>query len=228
MGYRAVAQDEKIGVEFNMYKKTPRPYGTLLLFLFWCLLIAGVFYWMLPDKTVPPELQAVLRPEPKPLQAFELIDQQGRPFNLDRLKNKWSFVFFGYTYCPDICPTTLSTLTGVIKRLQADPPGLSNIQVAFVSVDPQRDTPDLLEGYLKYFNEAFLGVTGATQDIDSLTRQFGAGYMKEPETAPGQYLVSHTSSIFLVDPHGQLLAAFSPPHDPGTIVEQFRQIRSLF
>ena len=211
-----------------MSEKTPRPYGTLLIFLFWCLLIAAVFYWMLPDKTVPPELQGVLRPEPKPLQAFELSDQYGQAFNLDRLKGKWSFVFFGYTYCPDICPTTLSTLTGVIKKLQADPHRLSNIQVAFVSVDPQRDTPDLLEGYLKYFNEAFQGVTGTTQDIDKLTRQFGAGYMKEPETAPGQYLVSHTSSIFLINPHGQLLAAFSPPHDPNTIVEQFQQIRSLF
>jgi protein SCO1/2 len=211
-----------------MSEKTPRPYGTLVIFLFWGLLLAAVFYWMLPDKTVPPELQGVLRPEPRPLQAFELSDQYRQPFNLERLKGKWSFVFFGYTYCPDICPTTLSTLTGVVKQLQNDPQGLSNIQVVFVSVDPQRDTSDVLEGYMKYFDESFQGVTGSQQDIDSLTRQFGAGYMKESETTPGQYLVSHTSSIFLVDPYGQLLAAFSPPHDPNTIVEQFRQIRSLF
>ena len=211
-----------------MSEKTPIPYGTLLIFLFWGLLLAAVFYWMLPDKTVPPELQGVLRPEPRPLQAFELSDQYRQPFNLERLQGRWSFVFFGYTYCPDICPTTLSTLTGVVKQLQADPQGLSNIQVVFVSVDPQRDTPDLLESYMKYFNEAFQGVTGAQQDIDSLTRQFGAGYMKEPETGPGQYLVNHTSSIFLVDPHARLLAAFSPPHYPDTIVDQFRQIRSFF
>ena len=211
-----------------MSEKTPRPYGTLLIFLFWGLLLAAVFYWVLPSKTNPPELQGVLRPEPKPLQAFELTDQYRQPFNLGHLRGKWSFVFFGYTYCPDICPTTLSTLAGVVKQLQADPQGLSNIQVVFVSVDPQRDTPDVLEGYLKYFNEAFQGLTGAQQDIDSLTRQFGAAYMKEPETTSGQYLVSHTSSIFLVDPHGQLLASFSPPHDPNTIVDQFRQIRSFF
>jgi protein SCO1/2 len=211
-----------------MPEKTPRPYGTILIFLFWGLLLAAVFYWMLPDKTVPPELRGVLRPEPKPLQSFELSDQYYQAFNLERLKGKWSFVFFGYTYCPDICPTTLSTLTGVVKQLQTDPQGLSNIQVVFVSVDPQRDSPDLLESYMKYFNEAFQGITGTQQDIDSLTRQFGAGYMKEPETAPGEYLVSHTSSIFLVDPYGQLLASFSPPHDASTIVEQFRQIRSFF
>jgi len=211
-----------------MSEKTPRPYGTLIIFVFWGLLLAAVFYWMLPDKTVPPELQGVLRPEPKPLRTFELSDQYRQAFNLERLKGKWSFVFFGYTYCPDICPTTLSALTGVVKQLQEDPQGLTNIQVVFVSVDPQRDTPDTLEAYLKYFNEAFQGVTGAQQDIDSLTRQFGAGYMIEPETRPGEYLVSHTSSIFLVDPYGQLIAAFPPPHDANTIVEQFRQIRSLF
>jgi len=212
-----------------MPEETPRPYGTLLLFLFWVLLLAAVFFWMLPGKiTIPPELQSVLRPEPKPLQAFSLIDQYQQPFNRQRLQGKWSFVFFGYTYCPDICPTTLSTLTGVVRQLQGDPQDLADVQVIFVSVDPQRDTPEVIEGYLKYFNEAFVGVTGEQHDIDSLTLQFGAGYMKEPDTTPGQYLVSHTSSIFLVDPGGRLLAAFSPPHNPATIVDQFRQIRALF
>ncbi|MGB5474646.1 MAG: SCO family protein [Gammaproteobacteria bacterium] len=211
-----------------MSETTPRPYGTLLLFVFFCLLLAAVYYWMLPGKTVPDELQGVLRPEPVPLQAFELVDQYRQPFDLERLKGKWSLVFFGYTFCPDICPTTLSTLSGVIKRLQADPQGLAGTQVVFVTVDPRRDTPDVIESYLKYFNDTFQGVTGPQQDIDGLARQFGAGYVTEPETVVGQYLVSHTSSIFLVDPRGRLLAAFSPPHDPGTIADQFRQIRSLF
>jgi protein SCO1/2 len=212
-----------------MPETTPKPYGTLMLFLFWVVVLAAVLFWMLPgEKTVPPELQGILRPEPKPLQAFELVDQYRQPFGLERLTGKWSLVFFGYTYCPDICPTTLSTLSGVAKRLQDDPQGLDDVQVVFVSVDPQRDTPEVIEDYLKYFNEAFRGVTGEQEDIDSLARQFGAGYVHEPETAAGQYLVSHTSSIFLVDPRGRLVAAFSPPHDPGTIAGQFRQIRSLF
>ena len=71
-----------------MSEKTPRPYGTLVIFLFWGLLLAVVFYWMLPDKTVPPELQGVLRPEPKPLRPFELSDQYRQPFNLQRLQGK--------------------------------------------------------------------------------------------------------------------------------------------
>lgn len=213
-----------------MTTKTTRPYGTLLLFLFWGLLLAVVFfwYWTLQERTVPPELQGVLRPVPKPLQAFELGDQHQQPFNLEDLRGKWSFVFFGYTYCPDICPTTLSTLTGVTSRLENDPQGLSDIQVVFVSVDPGRDTPEVLRDYLRYFNTAFRGITGTQQAVVSLAGQFGAGFVKEEESGPGQYLISHTSSIFLVDPNAQLQAAFSPPHDPGTIVELFRQIRALY
>lgn len=206
-----------------------RPYGTLLLFLFWVVLLAVVFFLMLPARTtVPPELQAVLRPAPVPLQSFELVDQHRQPFGPGRLQGKWSFVFFGYTSCPDICPTTLSTLTGIMRQLQADTSAGAPPQVLFVTVDPARDTPDVIDKYMEYFDPTFVGVSGPQADIDSLTRQFGAGYMAEPETAPGRYLVSHTSSIFLVDPRGRLVAAFSPPHHPATIVEQFRQIRSLF
>jgi protein SCO1/2 len=212
-----------------MPEETPRPYGTLLLFLFWALLLAAVFFWMLPGKPgVPPELQGVLRPAPQPLETFQLTDQYRQPFSLERLQGKWSLVFFGYTYCPDICPTTLSTLTGLVRRLKNDSQGKADVQVVFVSVDPERDTPELIEGYLEYFKEAFIGITGSPQDIESLARQFGAGYMKEPDTAAGQYLVSHTSSIFLVDPRGRLIAAFSPPHNAATIADQFRQIQALF
>ena len=211
-----------------MSAKAPVPYGTLVLFLFWVLLLVALVLWLLPNKTIPPALLGVLRPEPRPLQAFELIDQHEQSFDLQRLRGKWSFVFFGYTYCPDVCPTTLASLSAVVKQLKKDPQGLANIQVIFVSVDPQRDTPAHIEAYLKYFDESFLGLTGAPQAIEALTRQFGAAYGREPETKPGEYLLSHTSSIFLIDPHSRLLAAFSPPHDTHTVVDQFRQIRSLF
>jgi len=211
-----------------MSGKTPIPYGTIVLFLFWGLLLGMLVLWLLPGKTIPPGLQGIFRPAPKTLQAFELTDQHQQSFSLERLRDKWSFVFFGYTYCPDICPTTLATLTAVAKQLKSDPQGLANIQVVFVSVDPQRDTPALIDDYLKYFNQTFQGLTGAPQDIDALVRQFGAAYAREPETKSGEYLLSHTSSIFLVDPRTRLLAAFPPPHYPNTIVDQFRQIRSLF
>lgn len=211
-----------------MSAKNKIPYGTLLLLVLWGMLLALALWWMYPDKPIPQELQGVLRPHPKPLQPFELVDQRNQPFTLERLRDKWSLLFFGYTYCPDICPTTLSTLSAVAGKLRSESQTIGNEQVVFVSVDPERDRPETLAGYLKYFNEGFVGVTGSKSAIDNLTRQFNAGYMKEAGTQPGEYLISHTSSIFLVAPDMQLIAAFAPPHDPNTIVAQYRLIRARY
>ncbi|MCO6411370.1 MAG: SCO family protein [Thiogranum sp.] len=211
-----------------MSEKKTFPYGTLVLFGSWGVLLILMLWWMYPDKPIPPELQGVLRPHPKILQPVELIDQHGRPFTLERLRDNWSFVFFGYTYCPDICPTTLSMLSGVTARLRSESQTVSREQVVFVSVDPERDQPAVLDDYLKYFSEAFVGVTGARGAIDNLAGQFNAGYVREAETQPGQYLVSHASSIFLVDPDARLVAAFAPPHDVDTIVGQYRLIRARY
>jgi len=211
-----------------MPEKRPLPVGTLLLFLLWGGLLALVFWWMYPEKPIPPELQGVLRPHPRQLQPFELVDQYNKPYTRERLSDNWSFVFFGYTYCPDICPTTLSTLSAVTGKLRSESQTISDEQVVFVSVDPERDQPQLLADYLKYFNEAFVGLTGSKGAIDQLAGQFNAGYIKEQETQAGQYLISHASTIFLVDPGMRLVAAFAPPHDVNTIVEQYRAIRAHY
>ncbi|MDH5611494.1 MAG: SCO family protein [Gammaproteobacteria bacterium] len=168
----------------------------------------------------------VLRPDPRQLKSFELIDQNGKVINQQMFKNKWSFVFFGYTSCPDICPTTLHTLNSVIAMLaKNDNKLLLDAQVVFVSVDPERDTVAMLADYMAFFNRDFIGITGDKKNIDNITQQFGAGYMMDEEIAPGQYQVSHTSAIFLVTPDNKLVAAFSQPHIPGTIVSQYKKIR---
>ena len=129
----------------------------------------------------------------------------------------------------DICPATLYVLNSV-QSLQQDKAGDAAIdmQVAFVSVDPERDTTEKLAAYMAYFNPRFIGATADKANIDSLTRQFGAGYMVEDETSPGQYLVAHTSAVFLVDPLGRLVASFSQPHYPTTINALYEQIRTYF
>ncbi|MCW8831504.1 MAG: SCO family protein, partial [Gammaproteobacteria bacterium] len=158
---------------------------------------------------------------------FELVDQKGGPVNEHMFKDKWSFVFFGYTSCPDICPTTLHVLNTVTEKLAVqDRTLLLDAQVVFISVDPDRDNLDMLAEYMAYFNESFIGITGDKNNIDNITRQFGAGYMMEEETAPGEYLVGHTSAIFLVSPDTKLVAAFSQPHNPGTIVSLYKKVRS--
>lgn len=210
-------------------KKSVLTGPVFILLISICAGIALYFiYWPASHRPVTGDLQGVLRPEARELTAFNLVDQNNRPFELDRFAGNWSFVFFGYTYCPDICPTTLSKLVAVFSQLENQAEPESSLKAFFISVDPQRDKPEVLEGYMNYFNAAFIGVTAEKEQLDSFARQFGAGYVIEPERAPGDYLVSHTSSIFLVGPEKRLLAHFSPPHDPETIVEQFRQIKSLY
>jgi protein SCO1/2 len=183
---------------------------------------------LLLPKNIPLELKGILWPEPKPLQAFNLIDHHKQPFNLERLKNKWTFLFFGYTSCPDICPTSMVTLQAVYERLKQTPEVALETQVIFVSVDPERDTLEQLSNYVEYFHKDFLGITNTVEEeINKFSRQFYALYKKEPVDASGNYLVTHTSSFFLIDPQMRLYARFSQPHIPETIVDQYFKIRSI-
>ena len=201
------------------------PVGTAVLFALFLLVMLGTYLFVKPAPP-PPELEGVLRPQFKVLQPFDLIDQNSSSFKLGDLKSKWSFVFFGYTSCPDVCPMTLRTLDVVQTHLESSegiPP--EDVQIVFVSVDPDRDTIEKLDAYVSFFDEKFVGATGNKQDLDAFTGQFGAGYQFEPEASPGHYLVAHTSAIFLVDPLGRLIATFSQPHYPEVISSQYRQIR---
>jgi protein SCO1/2 len=205
------------------------PTGTIVLFLSVVTLLAVALLTLSPEKkTIPKELIAVLRPEAIPLKPFTLTDHTGELYTEQRLKGKWSLFFFGYTYCPDICPTTLNSLKLVANDLKKNPEISKNTQIIFVSVDPARDTPGVLAKYMEYFGPDFTGLTGFQNSIDELTKQFGAAYIKEKETAPGSYLVSHTSSVFLVGPQGRIVASFSPPHHPEVIADLYRKIIALY
>ena len=204
------------------------PTGTIFLFGLFVLVVL-VTYGLVKSPPPPAELAGVLRPEFRPLQPFRLTDHNNELFDETDLEGKWSFVFFGYASCPDICPTTLAALNQVQGLLEERATiSAEDMQVIFVSVDPARDTPELLGPYVKHFDERFIGATADKEEIDKLARQFGAGYIFEPETAPGQYLVAHSSMIFLTDPLGRLVAGFSQPHYPETIARLYEKIRSYF
>ncbi len=209
------------------------PIGTIALFgLF--LLVMAVTYMLTKPPERPAELEGVLRPDFKLLQPFKLTDHNNTIFDEKRLQGKWSFVFFGYTSCPDVCPATLYALSSVHGLLVDEASGSMNnkqpddMQVVFISVDPARDTTEKLADYVTYFNKNFIGSTADKTEIDKLARQFGAGYILEEETSAGAYNVSHTSAIFLVDPYGRLVASFSQPHQPSTIVSLYKKIRTYF
>ncbi len=204
------------------------PIGTIVIFGFFLLVMAATYMLTKPPER-PAELEGVLRPDFRLLQPFKLTDHNNTVFNEKRLQGKWSFVFFGYTSCPDVCPATLYVLNSV-HGLLVDETGKipDDMQVIFISVDPARDTTEKLADYVTYFNKNFIGTTADKTEIEKLARHFGAGYIFEEETSAGVYNVSHTSAIFLIDPYGRLVAAFSQPHQPATIVSLYKKIQTYF
>ena len=204
------------------------PIGTIVIFGFF-LLVMAVTYMLTKPAERPAELEGVLRPDFRLLQPFKLTDHNNTVFDEKRLQGKWTFVFFGYTSCPDVCPATLYILSSV-HGLLVDETGKvpDDMQVVFISVDPARDTTKKLADYVTYFNKDFIGTTANKIEIDKLARQFGAGYIIEEETSAGEYNIAHTSAIFLIDPYGRLAASFSQPHQPATIVSQYKKIRTYF
>jgi len=171
--------------------------------------------------------KATLLTPPRPLPQFALLDHTGAAFDPAQLKNHWSLLFFGFTRCPDVCPTTLGVLAQVEKSL-ADLPVAQRPQVILVSVDPQRDTPEQLAAYVRFFSPSFRGVTGTQQAIDSLTRALGVpvAISKSP-SGNGDYTVDHSAAIFLIDPQGALRALFSTPHVPAVIAADYRLILTI-
>ncbi|MBL1376103.1 SCO family protein [Zobellella iuensis] len=154
----------------------------------------------------------VVYPEPRPLKDIALFDADGEPFTEQQFTGHWSLVFVGYTFCPDICPTTLADLARVYPELQQlnEP-----VQVVFVSVDPERDTPERLKAYTAYFNPDFVAVTAAHEVLMPAVQQLGLIYGVY-EREERDYLVDHSASISLVNPRGQLHASFRPSFDEQT------------
>lgn len=165
------------------------------------------------------DLEASVFPEARKLIPFTLVDQNNMPFNQERLKGKWSFLFFGFTHCPDVCPTTLNTMNIIEKKLLERGIKREELDFIFVSVDPQRDTPKQLKRYLEYFNPGFTGVTGDPAQINLLSRQMGVVYIINPAGKDGEYTVDHSAAILLTEPSGGLRALFTTPHDAQQIAD---------
>lgn len=181
-----------------------------------------------PARPVPESLNNILLPEPRPLSEFSLTDMNGGPLDLARLKGNWSFLFFGYTHCPDICPTTLTTLRGTAKQLQKKDDVYQDTQFVFISVDPKRDNLGHLKEYVGYFHPDFLAATGDKAQIDALARQVGAIYMFDGDTSGDEYIVNHSAAIVLIDPEGRWVGRFNPPHTAAGIADAFSTLRDYF
>ena len=176
---------------------------------------------------VPENLEATLLDKSKPLTPFNLIDHDKKAFNLASFKNNWSFLFFGYTHCPDVCPLAMQVMRKVWQDTLLETATKSNLKMIFVSVDPDRDTPAILKAYAQYYNPAFIGVTGKANEIDNLTRQLGILYGFDEPNENGDYNVAHSGQIILIDPKGNMRAVFSSPLNPESIARDFIAIQKF-
>lgn len=182
---------------------------------------------VLQPKPAPVLQSAQLYPQAKALAPFALQDQHGQPFTNERLRGKWSFVFFGYTTCPDICPTTLTVFTQLYKQLPADLQ--ADTQMVFATVDPERDTVAQLQQYMPFFHADFIGLTGEPTAVDAFARSFGVAYSKIPQEG-GSYLVDHSVRVFLINPEGGRHALFAPTQGAGfevkLLLSDYQSIRA--
>ena len=171
---------------------------------------------------LPPALTAFT--ERRPLAEFALVDDAKGVFDLGSLDARWSFLFFGFMYCPDICPTTLYDMSRVKRDILAMGVETETLQFVFISVDPARDKALQLQRYVQYFDPEFVSATGSVGQLTNLTRQLGAPFRAEPETAANVYEVTHSSAIYLVDPAGQYAGIISPPLVPSEIAGEFYKL----
>jgi protein SCO1/2 len=154
---------------------------------------------------------------------FSLIDHHGRNFGEANLRGHWSIMFFGYTNCPDFCPTTLSTLAALEQRLRVTQ-GAVLPQVLFVSVDAKRDTPEQLARYVPYFDPTFIGLTAADQpSIEAVAAKLGALVVITP-LKDGTYTVDHSANLLVLDPRGRLAAILTGPFTVPTLAADWQRI----
>ena len=177
------------------------------------------------DK-IPTSLMGSLWPDPQPLPEFQLTDHLGNAFGLDQLRGHWTLIFFGYTSCPDICPTTMMTLATMVAELEKTAAVAPN--VVLVSVDPDRDDSAALAQYVAYFNQEFVGVRGEESQLHNFVLKMGAMYSRGEPDPEGGYDVAHSASVFLVDPKGRKFGMFSPPHIPELMAENLVQIQKYY
>ena len=157
-----------------------------------------------------------LYPQARALPDFQLIDHNNQPFTSAKLIGHWSLVFVGYTYCPDICPTTLADLKNVYPELQKIPTD-SPIQVILLSVDPKRDTSERLNDYINFFHSDFIAVSGEHSQLFPLVRAMGMMYSMSESTDNPNYLVDHSSSVVVVSPKAQVIGRFKPEFVVGKL-----------
>jgi len=179
-------------------------------------LVLGILIYRVTvvSKQVSPEqlygMGTILREQISLVDPFSLKDHNGEIFNNDRFQGKWSLIFFGFTFCPDICPTTLAKLDKLKGSLEVENHA-EDLQVIMVSVDPARDNPQRLKDYVQYFDTEFIGVTGEVEPLFKFATSLSSIFAKVPLDEDGGYTMDHSTNVIVVNPSGEYMAVLRPP-----------------
>lgn len=203
---------------------------TVLAALVFSLLALGGLIHKLASPRILNEYElrsygAVILAAPRALGAVALVDHRGQPFTAARLQGKWSLVFFGFSHCADICPTTMAVLAKMYAELKDHEK--ADLQVLLVTVDPLRDSPEVLASYLSRFNADFIGATGDPAQIAKFASELAIAY--SPAAVEGDdYEVAHSGNLAVINPAAQLQGFLRPPHEHGSLRVVWRSLRETF
>ena len=151
---------------------------------------------------------------------FHLVDQNGKAVSDADLKGKWQLIFFGYTHCPDACPTALNDIAIALDQLG---PKREAVRSVFITVDPERDTPEVLKEYVTSFDAPILALSGSPEEIARAAKAYRVYYAKHPEPG-GDYSMDHSSVIYVMDPEGRFTASFTHQSTPEEIAERLKKL----
>jgi protein SCO1/2 len=177
-----------------------------------------------PEPLTFPDMEGVIvESPPTPMPDFKMTDQDGKPFTTADYLGKWSLVFFGYTNCPDFCPTSMVGLQRVSQK-----ENMPETQYVFHTVDPDRDDVATMKDFIEFFGEDFVAVTGDKSEIDKFAAPLGVIYDLENETDKKDYVVNHYGALYIIDPKARLRAYLLPPHEPKRISEVYLKVREYY
>ena len=203
---------------------------TIALVLAFTMLVVYGFIWRMSQPVIMNTEQlrangAIVLDTPRIFSDFELVDHNGETFNIARMEDVWTMVFFGFTNCPDICPTTLATLNDTYSKMKDSEK--DKLQIVMISLDPERDTVEKLAEYVPYFNEEFIGVTGNKHLIRRLTAEINIAYNTVPLEGD-DYTVDHSTQLVLINPKGHYHGFFKAPHSETMLRSTWRSIQATF
>jgi len=204
-----------------MSTSQPKKFPASLIVLAFAALAGGIWASMQINQadTQPvasPMTAITVFPTPRSIETISLINQDAEAFDRSGFENKWSLVFLGFTNCGHVCPMTMAKMRMIQDGVEKP------LHVVFVSVDPNRDTPDAIRAYVKNYDESFTGLSGDSAEIDKLANSLGAPYFVD--TNPDNYIVDHSSALFLIDPSASLAGVISQPVDIEQVVQELNEL----